>query len=338
MIQTTNVSKANYRRSKNSYENQLVALCGSVKDGSGQSKPAVPKYIQHFKGKQKVDNPCGLTQSGQLYNSYQQLGKFQIRVRSAQQTFKNTVAQIEAEKFRIQNYCKKKFELADITWEHRKKVHKLNQQIGWIRYGMDAVSRTVQNMGTAFSLWKCGLTECPSAAIAFGFFTGISVVSEAMLGGMQAATIDKQNEIAEQSRKFEQRQMTISCDSDGTARVDSMVRVLQLRNQLLVIELETLQMRYDVSLALSQIKGIQDKVIRIIAQQEQVTQQAINIQAARNDPNIRIYQNDAIIAAEYTFNLAMQAAYETTLVYEYYTGSSYRDKNKLFFDTYDHCW
>ncbi|MEM1007905.1 MAG: hypothetical protein AAGJ35_02770, partial [Myxococcota bacterium] len=199
-----------------------------------------------------------------------------------------------------------------------------------LEFAMQAVQRTVQNAGTAFSLWKCGFTDCPSAAVAFGFFAGLSVISEATMTALYLDTKSAQEEIKEQDQKFEQKQMTIECDADGTARVDSEIRIEQLKQQLLVIGLDILQTRYDVALGLSQIKGVQDRVKRLIAQQEQVTQQVINIQAARNDPNIRIYQNDAIIAAERTFNQAMSAAYEATVVYEYYTGTSYRDKNKLF--------
>ncbi|MEM1008697.1 MAG: hypothetical protein AAGJ35_06790, partial [Myxococcota bacterium] len=97
---------------ENNYENQLVELCGTVTDNGGQTRPAVPKYATFFKGAQKVDNPCGQTGSGQLYNAYQQLEKFKIRVESTQQNYRNVIEQINQEARRIQNYCQKKFELS----------------------------------------------------------------------------------------------------------------------------------------------------------------------------------------------------------------------------------
>jgi hypothetical protein len=52
--------------------------------------------------------------------------------------------------------------------------------------------------------------------------------------------------------------------------------------------------------------------------------------AARNDPNVRIYKNDSIETADRTFYSAVQAAYEATKVFEYYTSQSYAHDNDLF--------
>jgi hypothetical protein len=59
-------------------------------------------------------------------------------------------------------------------------------------------------------------------------------------------------------------------------------------------------------------------------------QQTINVAAAKNDPNVRIYKNDAVILADRTFELALQNAYKATKVYEYYTSQSYARLADLF--------
>ena len=54
------------------------------------------------------------------------------------------------------------------------------------------------------------------------------------------------------------------------------------------------------------------------------------MQAARNNPNVRIYRNDAVLNAELAFQDALREAYRLTLVYEYYTSQSYAAREQLF--------
>src|SRR5690606_25645366 len=58
-------------------------------------------------------------------------------------------------------------------------------------------------------------------------------------------------------------------------------------------------------------------------------QLSINLEAARNDPNTRIYRNDAVLNADVSFYDALQDAYRATVVYEYYTSQSYARKEEL---------
>ncbi|MEL6177893.1 MAG: hypothetical protein AAFS10_03025, partial [Myxococcota bacterium] len=65
-------------------------------------------------------------------------------------------------------------------------------------------------------------------------------------------------------------------------------------------------------------------------EQQETEQLAINVQAAQNDPNVRIYRNDAIINAEIAFEDAIREVYKLTRVFEYYTSQSYANKDQLF--------
>ncbi|HEY3451384.1 MAG TPA: hypothetical protein VGK67_33810, partial [Myxococcales bacterium] len=56
----------------------------------------------------------------------------------------------------------------------------------------------------------------------------------------------------------------------------------------------------------------------------------INVEAARNDPNVRIYRNDAVINAERAFEVAITEVYKATRVFEYYTSQTYAPKQELF--------
>lgn len=52
--------------------------------------------------------------------------------------------------------------------------------------------------------------------------------------------------------------------------------------------------------------------------------------AARNDPNVRLHRNDAIVNADESFDLAIRHVYRLTRVYEYYTSQSYPGLERLF--------
>ncbi len=114
------------------------------------------------------------------------------------------------------------------------------------------------------------------------------------------------------------------------AQIASQNYLAQLTLELETFRFQLLTARYNASLALSQIVGLRQRADRLIREQEDSTALLLNIQAAQNDPNIRIYKNDAILTAERTFEEALQEAYSLTLIYEYYTSSTYAKKNELF--------
>jgi hypothetical protein len=60
------------------------------------------------------------------------------------------------------------------------------------------------------------------------------------------------------------------------------------------------------------------------------TQLAVNVEAARSDPNVRVYRNIAVIEADRTFNDAVQNAYRATRVFEYFSSQTYAKLGDLF--------
>jgi hypothetical protein len=92
---------------------------------------------------------------------------------------------------------------------------------------------------------------------------------------------------------------------------------------LTALELQAMKTDYTMRLAASKIEQLRNKATRIMAEQEENEQLTINVEAARNDPNVRIYKNDAVITADRTFDASLREAYKATKVYEYYTSQCY---------------
>src|SRR5690606_6846012 len=120
---------------------------------------------------------------------------------------------------------------------------------------------------------------------------------------------DKQTEIADLQRTAARWQTTQQCD---LARIDSDALVKGYLLDLKSIDLEALRTDYRIRLGLSEIEKLRNQAARLFAEQQDAEQLAINVQAARTDPNVRIYKNDAILNADRSFEAALKEAYKAT--------------------------
>jgi hypothetical protein len=118
-----------------------------------------------------------------------------------------------------------------------------------------------------------------------------------------------------------------NCD---LAEIDSNARVKSLALGLDNARLAALQAEYDYAQVIGQLARLRNTAERLMSSQEEAEQLAINVQAAKNDPNVRIYKNDAVITAQRTFEAALREAYRATKIYEYYTSQSYAATGDLY--------
>lgn len=122
------------------------------------------------------------------------------------------------------------------------------------------------------------------------------------------------------------------CTEDGSAlvQIDAEARIATILLRIAELELEALQARYQLQQALARVEQLRNQARRVEAELEEMTQLTINVEAARNNPNVRIYKNDAIINADKSFLSALREVYKATLVFEYHTSQSYAPKEELF--------
>ncbi|MCB9641735.1 MAG: hypothetical protein H6728_01535 [Myxococcales bacterium] len=165
-------------------------------------------------------------------------------------------------------------------------------------------------------------------------------VTEGVLASLENTIKEKRKEILELQAQLRKTQLQFeckacditdkTCNDEGSAQFESKNRIKEYTNAIINLNFDALKAEYDLQSALSNVKRLQQQSRRLMTQLDEATQLAINVQAAQNDPNVRIYKNDAIITAERTFEEAMREAYRATLVYEYYTGTSYARKGDLY--------
>lgn len=121
-----------------------------------------------------------------------------------------------------------------------------------------------------------------------------------------------------------------SCDRPGPLMANSQANVDGMLTDLLLAELEAKSAELALAAEAGKMSGKLNEAKRIEALQEENEQHLINVEAARNDPNVRIYANADVQAAERSFKNAMVAAFRATRMFEYYTATSYAAKGDLF--------
>ncbi|MCB9642132.1 MAG: hypothetical protein H6728_03580 [Myxococcales bacterium] len=347
------------------YENELIDLCGGMMDGN-KVVPAIPRYAHISPDVLRLGNPCGRLPKGQIYEAFLRIGQTRLAFQSLKIEQENILRQIQLEEERIQRYCAAKFTVSDIVWQLGDKRTNLQEASLRSKLLMSTIQNGIQGAMMTFQAKQCIETgyivilpppapplvsmDCPSAKAAAATVATVQAARAAHLYFLNQEINKKQIELSRLNQQQSTTRLQIECNlcedgsvctnnvckdgkvcKEGIARTESNIRLQQLRSQMLNFDLQALQIDYTLSQALSDMLRLQQQAQKLITDLDENLQLAINVQAARNDPNIRIYKNDAIITAERTFNEAIREAYRATLVYEYYTGSSYTRKGDLFF-------
>lgn len=316
---------------RNNYENQLAELCGTFEGADGHIYPAITKYAYLDEWASYLGNPCGMLGNGAIHEAMANIEIASVELQSHMKKRDDKLEEIDIELQRVSEYCDEIVETQDYVWDFHGEQITLQR---FINVGNDLSSHFERRISQAQSmgeLAKCvagpGGTDCPQAA-------GAALVMEAMFWtyeiGIAISTITTREFEYEQMRNeralahFELEQ---ECD---IAKIDSDAVVATLTLEHEEISLDILKAYYELQLAFSELEKLYNQAKRTEVEQQEVEELAINIEAARNDPNVRIYKNDAIINADRAFNSALREAYKATRVYEYYTSQTYEGLDKLF--------
>ena len=253
-----------------------------------------------------------------------------VDMSSVSQQYDSVFKQIDIENERVNKQCNLTFQLADYRWTTKGKINDLSSRIAASRILQQNLDRARQDAQTYAQLAKCIVgtaSDCPAAAIAAGAYATATFPLDLASTGLEVAINSAQSEIGDLEREQAKWETEHECE---VMRTDSDAAVKKLLLELARIDLEALKTRYRLQLAYGDIQGLRNQATRLLAEQEEMAQQTINVQAAKNDPNIRIYKNDDIILADRTFEQALADAYKATKVFEYYTSQSYAKLEQLF--------
>ncbi|HEY3351990.1 MAG TPA: EB domain-containing protein [Polyangia bacterium] len=319
---------------RNDYEDQLADLCGTFQAEDGKLYPAIPKYAYLSKPTAAMGDPCGLVGNGALHDAMAQSEIAALDFRSVVAARDKTLAEIDIERDRVTQQCQLTTRIALEDFGVEGQVDSLKESIDRSRFIISSSQRLLDKAGEMAGLTKCSLIvgvanggDCIPAAIASTIFAAVSATLEVVAITNEALILDQQARINDLQAKHAMWKTLTQCES---ALIDSNARVKGMMLQMEEHSLAALRADYRMRLAFSEIVKLRHKATRQMSEQQETEQLTINLEAARNDPNVRIYKNDDILTADRTFHDAVREAYRATKVYEYYTSQTYEHLGDLF--------
>ncbi len=310
-------------RLRMNYEGQLGDICGTFEGPDGKIYPAVSRYAYLDPKARALGEPCGLMGNGTIHEAMVGFEQSKLDVQKMVVAEQNLLAEVAIEKSRVEAQCNLVLDMADFAYMQGNKVRKLENAINSMRLVVGALDRVVGVFSTTLQFASSGLA---GAAVA-GAYLSAAIPANAVAIGLEAGIVGLQNEIAETNLATAKWQTTAQCSQ---AAIDSNARTATVMLQMRQLELDALRATRQTSLAMSEIQQQQNRAKRLEQELGESEQLAINVAAARNDPNVRIYRNDAIVNADLAFQDAISEVYRLTRVYEYYTSTTYAERDKLF--------
>lgn len=317
-------------RVRNNYEGQLAQVCGTFTGADGRVYPAIPKYAETTSRTRVLRDPCGLTGNGQFFQAVGRVETARLDLRGVIEGYDRLFQEIEIERQRVSDQCRVTALLADYQWQQAGRTNNLQNSIDQSQRQISAMRRDLEKVSSLAQLANCSVglsTSCIGAAVGAAILTTANFVVGGQIGAAEDAIGVAQQEVRDIQRETARFTMLASCDQ---AQVDLNARVRTMMLRLKDLDLDALRQDYRLRLAVGEVQGLRNQATRLMAEQEEAEELAINLEAARNDPNVRIYRNDAVITADRTFQDALTEAYRATKVFEYYTSQSYSRFDTLY--------
>ena len=329
---------------RQSYEAQLGELCGTFLGADGRVYPAIARYSDKSPELQAFDDPCGAgpVASGSLWLAGADLQTFELELRRVRQEAQNILTSISDARKNVADQC----DLIDGNGSDveglAERFLKDQQVIDDLEGDIDRLNGSITNLDKIHDI----VTESTARANDFisGYFErsytqdGLIIASNlaylvsagvnlGVTAGLQEAIIQNQKTQRDKERFYEEFAIKQECEF---VKVEGGFIVRELQRELLLVELDILNALWNVQVQFSNIQALANERNRIETEWFDTEQLLLNVEAARNDPNVRIYKNDAILNADRSFESAIRQVWRATRTYEYYTASSYADRERLF--------
>ncbi|HCF59496.1 MAG TPA: hypothetical protein DFS52_16065, partial [Myxococcales bacterium] len=315
---------------QSSYEDQLAEICGTFRGADGKVYPATPAYVYLLPTQMHIPDPCGLVANGGIHDALGEVDLARLEMRKVLAQQQVLLGQIKNEQSRVGALCGAYEVTATHLEGEQARTQTLSRQISDCEITHNEMARITDHLEKTADILKCNIgtsTDCAGAAVGIGLMTAGWVVSDIILTGIEGGIANKQLQLQEIQDSLVVYEVQRECEY---AKIESEATVKNLWLEMLTLELEALQAAQSIRLAVSKVEYLRNQELATLQSLEDATQLAINLEAARNDPNVRIYKNDDILAADRTFQAALKEAYKASKVFEYFTSQSHTHLGDLF--------
>ncbi len=319
--------QAELTRITRTYENQLGDICGTFQGSDGLIHPVIERYAYLDERLSIIGDPCGFGTNGGIYRAMGELNLAQLELRRISIQAQNILETIDIEKKRVEDQCDTMLDLADYKYKIGEKLFDLEEDAIKRKEDIEFWTRKADTVAKGIEITQCAGEECIATPIALGLLLSTASATEYQILKSQEIQREKREERNQIEIDAAQWEMEVQCDlAIINSNAQTATQMLALRD----LQISGLAAEYRVNLAVSEVQKLRQQAKRLELEWQETLDTTVNVESAKNDPNIRIYRNDSVINAEISFDDAMREAYRLTRVYEYYTSTSYIDKDQLF--------
>jgi hypothetical protein len=322
---------------RNNYEAELGRICGSFIAEDGRTYPAIARYAHLSEDLAGLDDPCGAAGNGELWVKGGDLQGAELSLRKVRQEAANLLATMSDETARVEAQCDminmdvdEFLRQQQVIENHEATISGLNITINRLDKIHDAITEFSARINDAVGDLDDGVT-LPFVQIVKitqnAVYLGSALANVIGTGVLEGLIAGQESKIREAERQYEAYTLGRQCDY---LLLEGAYNMRSLQREMLLTELDILNAIWNTQLEFSYIQELANERNRLETQWAEAEEMLFNVEAARNDPNIRIYKNDAILNADRSFEAALRDAWRLTRVYEYYTASSYAAREELF--------
>ncbi len=320
---------------KREYDTQLMDLCGSF-EASDPANPGSTRVVAAIPENASLDdrlapqgNPCGRVGNGLIWEASGEVEKERLGFDAVKLAHRNLMAKIIGTEERAQADCQSSVDYAKWTLEQEQKKYVLGRIVDGMNLTIDTLDRFMGLLGGTTKIMRCNPlgADCAQAGAMATSFNVAGAVVGGIITGMKGEIIHLESEKEEISTAQLAEGILQGCDS---VKINAQFVIKDLFREAEEVQLQAIKQSLTVDLAISKVERLQNQADSLIAAKDEALSHLINVEAAKNDPNIRIYTQDSVFAAERTFDRALVEAYKATKVFEYYTNQSYGALNDLF--------
>ncbi|MEZ4464935.1 MAG: hypothetical protein R3F43_10665 [bacterium] len=317
---------------RNGYEAELGAICGTFLGDDGRIYPAIARYADRDPDLATLDDPCGAAGNGELWFAGGNLQGTELelqRVRQEAANIQSAMADAQ-EQVKVQCGLIQEDVVAFLTGQgvinglerDNDRMSSAITQLDKVHDMVAELTARIADIADAETPWGTALKGVQ--IVGYGASAAVNLIATSVL---EIAINVNQERIREVETAYEARAIGRECDY---LQADLVYALRDLHREQLLVELDVLNAVWNTQVEFSNIQALTNERNRLEAEWADTEQLTVNVAAAQNDPNIRIFKNDAILNADRSFERALRDAWKATRMYEYYTASSYAEREQLF--------
>jgi hypothetical protein len=318
---------------RNSYETELGELCGTFVATDGRTYPALERYADQMPPEFETfsGDPCGRLGNGALWMKAGDLQTRELELTRVRQEARNAIDTMEDMYRTVEARCQLVTGDAVAYLSAQGAIDAIEGGIDGMELAISIVDKLYDGITEATARIADGDGEDPSFEViadttAHGVWAAAAGVHFVATTVLESTILTSRAEIRRKETAYEATQILRECDY---LYLERGYEIRQMERDFLLTKLDVLNAIWNVDVELSELRSMLNERVRLEGEWADAEQLAVDAASAQADPTKRIYKNDAVRNAEQSFDVALRAAWQAALTYEYYTGSSYARREAL---------